>query len=87
MHILDKENLDLCFGNHGNRAFPVAGAAVDALLLVYLISGVSEMDSFCRTECPARLAAYALATDEVNLGSFGNAGFGSLGFGGFCHCY
>ena len=56
---------------------------MDAFLLVYLISAITIADSLDRTECLAYLAAYALTTNEVNLGSFSDVSFGRLGFSGF----
>jgi hypothetical protein len=76
--------LDCHFRNYADIAFPVAGAAVDAFLLVYLISAVAKADGLGGAECPACLAAYTPVTNVVNLGSFGcNACLVRLGFSGF----
>jgi len=63
---------------------PVAGAAMNAFALVYLIPTVAEVDGLDRTVCLAYLAAYAPLTDVVDLGSFGgNAGLGRASFCNF----
>jgi hypothetical protein len=57
---------------------------MNAFLLVNLIFTIAKSDGLGRTKCLAYLAAYALITNVIYLGSFGgNAGFHSLGLRGF----
>jgi len=62
------------FRNHADWAFSVAGATMNAFLLVYLISAIAKTNGLGRAECFAHLAADALFSNKVYFGPFGEAG-------------